>query len=111
MIGRPGCLDLLDLPDVLQTESRLLEEDVGRLWLGTPTHRHRGDPTDVSPYAPPLGDLQAVWRWLWEWQCREGRLRPRSPRECAIAATGERDRDAPPLQVVRAEDIAIRDDN
>lgn len=87
-----GFYDLMDLAHALDAESDLLRKDAGGTWKATPPRRHRGDPADVSPYAPPLGDLRAVWRWLRAWQCREGRLRPRSARERAIAETGARER-------------------
>lgn len=56
-------------------------------------------------------------RWLREWQVREGRVRPRSARERAIAATGGKERQAatqapepPPARLdvdiaVKAEDM------
>ena len=92
--------EMVKLHDALSAESERLREDAGGIWRAVPPRRHRGDPPDVSPFPPPLDDLPAVWRWLWEWQVREGRLRPRSARERAIAATGERERlkvrDAPP---------------
>jgi hypothetical protein len=94
-LGKPGSRsgELLDLSDALQAESELLFTDAGgSIWKATPLRRYRGDPPDVSPYPPSLGDLRAVRRWLWEWQVREGRLRPRSARERAIAETGARER-------------------
>ena len=111
MIGRPGCLDLLDLPDVLQTESRLLEEDVGRLWLGTPTHRHRGDPTDVSRTHRPWATCRQCGGGYGNGSAEKGACVPGHPVSARSRRPESGTRDAPPLQVVRAEDIAIRDDN
>ena len=93
-IDDPGsrCRDLLNLAEALGDESDLLGKEAGGIIKATPPPRHHGDPADVSPYPPSLGDLRAVWRWLWEWQAREGRLRPRSARERVIAETGARER-------------------
>lgn len=86
--------DLMVLSRQLRDESDRLAADAGDLLHGPPPRRWRGDPPDVDPLPPQLNDLRAVQRWLWEWRCREGRLRPRSARERAIAATGERERQA-----------------
>jgi transcriptional regulator with XRE-family HTH domain len=87
-----GRLDeLMCLSDALRAEGDLLEKAAGAFWRVTPVRRWRGDPVDVSPHPPSLADLRAVRRWLWEWQVREGRLRPRSARERAIAETGARE--------------------
>jgi transcriptional regulator with XRE-family HTH domain len=106
--------DLMDLHDALGDEYELLSKEAGSIIHVAPPRRHRGDPVDVSPVAPPLDDLLAVRRWLDEWRVREGRQEPRSARERAIAETGElerrRVRDAPPRRVVRAEGIAVRAD-
>jgi hypothetical protein len=117
VIDKPGtrCDDLMNLSAALRAEGKLLEKAAGLTWGATPVRRRRGDPPDVSPYPPPLGDLRAVWRWLWEWQCREGRLRPRSARERAIAETGARERrkvsetPGPPLRMT--EDVAVHADD
>ena len=61
--------DFICLSDALRAEGQLLEKAAAGIWRGVPLHRRRGDPVDVSPYATPVGDLQAVWRWLCEWQC------------------------------------------
>lgn len=107
-----GCLvdELMALSDQLQAESDLLWADPGGRLHGPPPRRWRGDPPDVSPNAPPLGDLAAVRRWLRAWRVREGRLEPRSARERAIAVTGSAERqaiaDAPdPPPAKMAEDI------
>jgi len=97
-LDRPGTGravgELMRLSGQLRAESARLEADAGIPLFGTPPRRWRGDPPDVSPFAPPLSDLRVVQRWAWEWECREGRLRPRSARERAIAATGVRERQA-----------------
>jgi transcriptional regulator with XRE-family HTH domain len=117
VMGKPSVsaadLDLMLLSMAFLDESRLLARDAGGIVHGTPPWRRRGGPADVSPYPPGTGDLRATWRWLWEWQCREGHLRPRSARERAIAETGARERrhvaenPAPPAIV--AEEIAIKE--
>ncbi|MGH3295760.1 MAG: helix-turn-helix domain-containing protein [Trebonia sp.] len=107
-INKPGSRfrDLMNLSNALDAEYELLGKEVGSIWHATPPRRYRGDPVDVSPYPPPLGDLRAVWQWLWEWRVREGRLRPRSARERAIAETGARERQkvreapAPPRKMI-----------
>ena len=106
--------ELLGVAGELRDEAEHLEADVGIPVRATPPPRWRGDPPDVSPYAPPLGDLRAVRRWLREWRVREGRLAPRSAREHAIAVTGARERqavkDAPePPPAKRAEEIGVRE--
>jgi hypothetical protein len=97
MIDEPGPQfdDLMCLGDALRAEAEQLHNEAATIFGGMarPLRRWRGDPADVSPLPPPLSDLGAVWRWLWEWQCREGRLRPRSARERAIAATGQQERE------------------
>lgn len=104
---------LLAAADELQDEARQLGASAGVRVTGTPATRRRGDPADVSPFAPAdLGDLRAVLLWVRGWQVREGRREPRSARERAIAATGERERqavrDAPdPPPPVAAEDRAL----
>jgi len=93
MDDSPRFYRLLRLSDALRAESRLLEKDAGGILRGAaPLRRWKGDPADASLCAPPMGGLRGVWRWLWEWQCREGRLRPRSARERAVAETGARER-------------------
>lgn len=113
VIDEPGSRfdDYMKLSSALRAESGLLLKDAGGIIHGAALpRRHRGDPSDVSPYAPSLSDLRAVWRWLWAWQVREGRIRPRSARERAIAATGERERqmvrDAPEPQPARPRSAA-----
>lgn len=113
MLDRPGAERLVDelinLTGQLRAESERLAKVAGVRFPGTPMRRWRGDPVDVSPYPPPLSDLRVVWRWLWAWQVREGLIRPRSARERAIAATGERERqavrDAPEPQPARPRSI------
>ena len=96
VIDEPGSRfnDFMRLSGALSDESDRLHKEVGMTFGETarPLRRWRGDPADVEPFPPPLNDLRGVWGWLWEWQCREGRLRPRSVRERAILATGERER-------------------
>lgn len=95
VVDEPGnlFLDCVNLGAALREESDLLKREVGTLVRGTvPPPRRRGDPVDVSPHPPAAGNLPAVRRWLREWRVREGRLQPRSARERAIAATGERER-------------------
>jgi transcriptional regulator with XRE-family HTH domain len=115
-LGRPGtdCIgELLDLLHALDEESARLAADAGGRVVATPPQRRRGDPPDVSPFASSATDLSVVWRWMREWQVREGRIQPRSARERAIAQTGVRERqaikDAPPPRM--AEDVAIRGDD
>jgi hypothetical protein len=95
-LSRPGTdrpvNELMRLSDQLRGESDQLVADVGVSLHGIPALQWRGDPPDASPFAPPLSDLRAAWCWLRKWQCREGRLRPRSAPERAIAATGKRER-------------------
>jgi transcriptional regulator with XRE-family HTH domain len=82
-----------DLDRVLRTESAVLLADSGGRVERLPARRRvRGDPVDV-PVAPREGaDLAGLWRWLREWQVREGRRQPRTARERAIAATGAAER-------------------
>jgi len=97
VIDEPGTRfdELMRLDTALRDESDRLYKEVGTIFSGAsrPLRRWRGDPADVSPFPPPLRDLSAVWRWLWAWQVREGRLRPRSAWERAIAATGRQERE------------------
>lgn len=87
---------LMALDDALRAEADRLHKEAGTNFGGMarPLRRWRGDPADVSPFPPPLTDLNAVWRWLWAWQVREGRLRSRSAWERAVAQTGARERQA-----------------
>jgi transcriptional regulator with XRE-family HTH domain len=75
-LGRPGTDsmvdELMDLSEELREESGRLAADVGIRVVGVPPRRWRGDPPDVSPFAPPAADLAAVRRWVREWQVREG---------------------------------------
>jgi len=71
--------DYTSLAAALHAESDPLAKDAGGIWKATPPLRHRGDPPDVSPYAPSVADRRAMWRWLREWQCWEGRLQPWKP--------------------------------
>ena len=76
MLERPGTGRMVDeliaLIGQLNAESERSARGASVRFPGTPTRRWRGDPADVSPYPPTLNDLSAVWRWLREWQCREG---------------------------------------
>jgi len=98
VIDEPGPRfdDLMRLDSALRDEAGRLHKEAGGTFGGAarPLRRWRGDPADVSPFPPSLADLSAVWRWLWAWQCREGRLRPRSAWERAVAQTGARERQA-----------------
>jgi transcriptional regulator with XRE-family HTH domain len=102
--------EMIDVSGLLRDESARLAADVGDLVFATPPRRWRGDPPDVSPFAPPLSDLTAVRQWVREWQVRERRLNSQSARERAIAATGERERqairDAPEPPPARPRSIA-----
>jgi transcriptional regulator with XRE-family HTH domain len=79
--------------ELLGESARLRCEGGIRVADCVPPRRWRGDPADVSPFAPGLTDFIAVRRWLREWQVRESRARPRSERERGIAATGIRERE------------------
>ena len=82
-----------DLDSALRAESAVLLADNGGRIEGLPARRRgRGDPVDV-PVAPPEGaDLAGLWRWLREWQVREGRREPGTARERMIAVTGAAER-------------------
>lgn len=88
-VGAPWTDAARDLDGALRAESAVLLTDSGGRVEGLPARRRvRGDPVDV-PVAPPEGaDLVGLWRWLREWQVREGRREPHTARERAIVVTG-----------------------
>jgi transcriptional regulator with XRE-family HTH domain len=87
--GAPWMAAAGDLGDALRAESALLLAGSGGRVEGLPCRRRmRGGPVDVPAVPPEGADLSGLWRWVREWQVREGRREPRTARERAIAATG-----------------------
>jgi transcriptional regulator with XRE-family HTH domain len=113
-LGSPRSRDLMDLHDALGAEYETLRKQAGgSTWEVPPPRPRRGGPVDVSRYPPPLDNLDAMWEWVQEWRIREARLKPRTARERAIAATGKRERqkvrENPGPPIPRAADVSSRE--